>query len=115
MLLARPPLCGRYAHLAQDERIASSDTLLDVVFAGPGVAFAFLKIGFPPKLYTDVLSLMAVRPDVGAEPRRSCGQRLPTSGHTSEGRGSSAGGKHTLLLLNATSVYHGVLRLDDRC
>eukprot|EP00746_Dinoflagellata_sp_MGD_P012137 gnl/MRDRNA2_/MRDRNA2_125721_c0_seq1.p1 gnl/MRDRNA2_/MRDRNA2_125721_c0~~gnl/MRDRNA2_/MRDRNA2_125721_c0_seq1.p1 ORF type:complete len:318 (-),score=49.30 gnl/MRDRNA2_/MRDRNA2_125721_c0_seq1:109-1062(-) len=47
-----------FSHLRSDPRIAAADTLLGLDFAGPGVAFATLKIGYPPCLYTDFLSLL---------------------------------------------------------
>lgn len=47
-----------YAHLKDDERISGGDTLVSVSFAGPRVARAILKVGYPPFLYTDVLLLL---------------------------------------------------------
>ena len=46
--------------MRHDRRAPSSDTLLSVDFAGPGVAVVFLRIGYPPFLYTDVLSCLRV-------------------------------------------------------
>jgi hypothetical protein len=47
-----------YKHLRADPRIAAADTLVGLDFAGPGVALATVKIGYPPRLYTDFLSLL---------------------------------------------------------
>ena len=61
-----------YAHLAQDGRLAASDALVDLSFVGPASALATVQLGFPPLMYTEVLSLLRVRPDAaggGAEPR----------------------------------------------
>ena len=61
-----------YAHLAQDGRLAAADSLLDLSFAGPCAALATIQLGFPPLMYTEVLSLLRVRPDAAgaaAEPR----------------------------------------------
>jgi len=46
-----------YAHLRADPRAEAADTLLGVEFAGPDLALATLRVGFPPFLYTDVLTL----------------------------------------------------------
>mmetsp|Transcript_9768 Transcript_9768/g.30321 ORF Transcript_9768/g.30321 Transcript_9768/m.30321 type:complete len:324 (-) Transcript_9768:184-1155(-) len=56
-----------YAHLASSSRAASADTLLSLDFAGPGVAVATLRIGYPPLVYDDVLSLLKLRDDRGEE------------------------------------------------
>lgn len=61
-----------YAHLAQDDRLGAADTLLELSFAGPCAALATIQLGFPPLMYTEVLSLLRVRPDAaggGADPR----------------------------------------------
>jgi len=53
-----------FAHLRSDPRIKQADTLLGVDFAGHDCALVTLKIGYPPCLYTDVLSLLDLRTDV---------------------------------------------------
>ena len=53
------PEHSQYAHLQnQPERVASQDTLLSIDFAGPNVAHASLRIGYPPVVYMDSLSLL---------------------------------------------------------
>lgn len=50
-----------YAHLHQDGRDALGDQLIGVDFCDdPNVAMVMLRVGFPPFLYTDVLSLLRV-------------------------------------------------------
>lgn len=60
-----------YSHLKSDPRVSAADTLLGLDFAGPGVALATLKIGYPPFLYTDFLSLLYLSsgvPDLSSKP-----------------------------------------------
>ena len=47
-----------YAHLKDDPRAASADTLVSMDFIGPSACRVVLKVGFPPFLYTDVLLLL---------------------------------------------------------
>jgi len=47
-----------YAHLRDDPRVASCDSLVSLDFAGPSVCRAMLRIGYPPFLYSDVLLLL---------------------------------------------------------
>lgn len=60
-----------YKHLRSDPRIAAADTLVGLDFAGPGVALATVKIGYPPRLYTDFLSLLYLPggvPEIDSKP-----------------------------------------------
>jgi len=52
------PEHAKHAHLKDDPRAAACDSLISIDFAGPDVAFVVLKIGYPPFLYTDLLSLI---------------------------------------------------------
>lgn len=46
-----------FARLRGEARAAGADTLLGVEFAGPDLALATVRLGFPPRLYTEALTL----------------------------------------------------------
>ena len=50
------PMHAPYAHLRDDPRVASADSLLSVTFAAPDLCMVRLKVGHPPVLWTDVLT-----------------------------------------------------------
>jgi len=55
----------KYDHLRDDPRAAAGDELLSVDFAGPDVALVTLRVGYPPLLYTDFLTMLRLHEDVG--------------------------------------------------
>ena len=60
-----------YAHLKDDPRATSCDSLVSIDFAGPNVCRCILRIGYPPFLYTDVLLLLKQSQQQGDE-RADC-------------------------------------------
>lgn len=46
-----------YSHLREDPRASAADTLLGIEFANPELASVTLRVGLPPLLYTDVLTV----------------------------------------------------------
>lgn len=62
-----------FAHLKNDNRISSADTLVSVDFAGPEVAMVTLDIGYPPFLYHDVLLLLRLSQPVSEREGSSAG------------------------------------------
>ena len=51
------PMHAPYAHLRDDPRVAAQYTLLGATFATPDVCMVVLKMGHPPMLWTDVLTV----------------------------------------------------------
>jgi len=62
-----------FAHLKNDPRISSADTLISVDIVGTNVAMVTLKIGYPPFLYHDVLLLLRVSQPVSQRKGSSAG------------------------------------------
>ncbi|KAL3911688.1 MAG: hypothetical protein SGPRY_008600 [Prymnesium sp.] len=54
------PKHSPWAHMKDDPKARSEDTLVSIDFAGINVARVTLKIGYPPCLYHDVLLLLRV-------------------------------------------------------
>jgi hypothetical protein len=52
----RPPH-NAYAHLQEDPRAAQGDSLEAIAFATPSIAMVTLRIGHPPTLWTDYLTV----------------------------------------------------------
>ena len=62
-----------FAHLKNDPRISSADSLVSVDFAGPNVAMVMINIGYPPFLYHDVLLLLRLSQPVSEREGSSAG------------------------------------------
>ncbi len=47
-----------YAHLAEEPRTAACDSILSIDFVGQGACVCTCRVGLPPWVYTDVLSIL---------------------------------------------------------